>query len=152
MIGLIFISEFGAFIKQIRESKSLTLNQVALYSEISAAQLSRIETGKRGVPKPTTIKKIADALKYDYDELMKVAGYISNDDSITVAGQDINLTAEELKVFRELRKHPILFHDLAKDPEKKIKELIKLQKARDLLLNNDDEDINREAGFGELED
>lgn len=145
------MSEFGAFIKQIRESKSLTLNQVALYSEISAAQLSRIETGKRGVPKPNTIKKIADALKYDYDELMKVAGYIGNVDSINVAGQDINLTSEELKIFKELRKHPILFHDLAKDPEKKIKELIKLQKARDILLN-DDEDTNREEGFGDLED
>lgn len=73
-----FMSEFGAYIKKIRESKGLTLNQVALYSEISAAQLSRIETGKRGVPKPNTIKKISDALKVDYDELMKVAGYLDD--------------------------------------------------------------------------
>ncbi|WP_153124610.1 helix-turn-helix domain-containing protein [Peribacillus tepidiphilus] len=73
------MSEFGAYIKKIRESKGLTLNQVALYSEISAAQLSRIETGKRGVPKPNTIKKISEALKVDYDELMKVAGYIDDD-------------------------------------------------------------------------
>ncbi|MGG4470058.1 helix-turn-helix transcriptional regulator [Paenibacillus alvei] len=146
------MSEFGAFIKQIRESKSLTLNQVALYSEISAAQLSRIETGKRGIPKPTTIKKISDALKYDYDELMRVAGYIGNDDTVNIAGQDVTLTPEELKIFKELRKHPILFHDLAKNPEKKIKELIKLQKARDILLNNDDDEVIRENGFGELED
>lgn len=70
------MTEFGTYIKKIRESKNLTLNQVALYSEISAAQLSRIETGKRGVPKPTTIKKIAEALRTDYDQLMKVAGYL----------------------------------------------------------------------------
>lgn len=73
------MSEFGAYIKKIRESKHLTLNQVALYSEISAAQLSRIETGKRGVPKPQTIKKISEALKVDYDELMIVAGYIKKE-------------------------------------------------------------------------
>lgn len=70
------MTEFGNYIKKIRDSKSLTLNQVALYSEISAAQLSRIETGKRGVPKPASIKKIAEALKVDYDELMFIAGYI----------------------------------------------------------------------------
>ncbi len=70
------MSEFGAYIKKIRESKNLTLNQVALYSEISAAQLSRIETGKRGVPKPTTIRKISEALKVDYEELMVKAGHI----------------------------------------------------------------------------
>lgn len=72
------MTEFGAYIKKIRDSKKLTLNQVALYAEISAAQLSRIETGKRGTPKPQTIEKIAQALKVDYTELMKVAGYVDD--------------------------------------------------------------------------
>ncbi|NRG35183.1 helix-turn-helix domain-containing protein [Niallia circulans] len=145
------MSEFGAYIKKIRESKDLTLNQVALYSEISAAQLSRIETGKRGVPKPATIKKIADALKYDYEELMAVAGYIKNEEKALVAGTEITLSQEEYKIFEELKKHPILFHDLAKDPEKKIKELIRLQKARDMFLKEDD-DEKKGYGFGELDD
>ncbi|WP_445487314.1 helix-turn-helix domain-containing protein [Niallia sp. 03133] len=145
------MSEFGTFIKKIRESKSLTLNQVALYSEISAAQLSRIETGKRGIPKPQTIKKISDALKYDYDELMRIAGYIKSEETANVAGQDITLTTEEYEIFKELRKHPILFHDLATNPEKKIKELIRLQKAKDMFLKDDD-DEKRGDGFGELED
>lgn len=70
------MNEFGSYIKKIRMDKGMTLNQVALYSEISAAQLSRIENGKRGVPKPETIKKISNALKHDYEDLMKVAGYI----------------------------------------------------------------------------
>ncbi|WP_285850828.1 helix-turn-helix domain-containing protein [Niallia circulans] len=145
------MSEFGAYIKKIRESKDLTLNQVALYSEISAAQLSRIETGKRGVPKPATIKKIADALKHDYEELMAVAGYIKNEEKALVAGTEITLSQEEYKIFEELKKHPILFHDLAKDPEKKIKELIRLQKARDMFLKEDD-DEKKGYGFGELDD
>lgn len=59
----------------MRESRGLTLNQVALYSGISAAQLSRIENSKRNAPKPTTIKKIAEALKVDYELLMGKADY-----------------------------------------------------------------------------
>lgn len=95
------MTEFGAYIKKIRDSKGMTLNQVALYAEISAAQLSRIETGKRGTPKPQTIEKIAQALKVDYTELMKVAGYVNDDlDNIenTKAEKDI---AKRLEVFKK---------------------------------------------------
>ncbi|WP_411932296.1 helix-turn-helix domain-containing protein [Priestia megaterium] len=73
----------------MRESKGLTLNQVALYSEISAAQLSRIENGKRGVPKAPTIKKLAEALKEDYESLMRVAGYIE-DESLSSKGDSFS--------------------------------------------------------------
>ncbi|MHC8969140.1 helix-turn-helix domain-containing protein [Priestia aryabhattai] len=76
------MSDFGSYIKKIRESKNLTLNQVALYSEISAAQLSRIENGKRGVPKAPTIKKLSEALKEDYESLMRVAGYMEVDNNL----------------------------------------------------------------------
>lgn len=77
------MTEFGTYIKKVRESKNMTLNQVALYAEISAAQLSRIETGKRGTPKPQTIEKIAQALKVDYNDLMRVAGYINNEERLS---------------------------------------------------------------------
>jgi HTH-type transcriptional regulator, competence development regulator len=76
---MVFMSNFGAYIKKIRDSKGLTLNQAALYSGISAAQLSRIENGKRGVPKPQTIKKLSEAYKLDYEGLMIRAGYITSD-------------------------------------------------------------------------
>jgi transcriptional regulator with XRE-family HTH domain len=72
------MNDFGEYIKSLRLKKGLTINQLALYSGISSSQLSRIETGKRGIPKPTTIEKIADALKADYNALMKVAGYIEH--------------------------------------------------------------------------
>lgn len=82
------MNDFGSYIKNVRESKNMTLNQVALYAEISAAQLSRIETGKRGTPKPQTIEKIAHALKVNYNELMKIAGYIEdNEPLISLAKQ-----------------------------------------------------------------
>ncbi|WP_037562665.1 helix-turn-helix domain-containing protein [Sporolactobacillus terrae] len=78
MEGLIFLSNFGEYLRQKRESRGLTLNQTAMYSRISAAQLSRIENGKRGIPKPPTIKALAEALKVDYEDLMEKAGYIDS--------------------------------------------------------------------------
>ncbi|WP_176713686.1 helix-turn-helix domain-containing protein [Pseudobacillus wudalianchiensis] len=98
------MSDFGTYIKNVRDSKGLTLNQVALYSDISAAQLSRIETGKRGVPKPATIKKISEALKVDYDELMRIAGYIEEndkEDTPKLTEKDERDIAKRMKKMRE---------------------------------------------------
>jgi len=70
-------AEFGSYLKSVREGKGLTLNQLATYSGISNAQISRIENGHRGVPKPESIRKLAEALKVPYEEMMEAAGYIS---------------------------------------------------------------------------
>ncbi|MFJ5964549.1 helix-turn-helix domain-containing protein [Bacillus sp. NPDC093026] len=67
---------FGAYLRALREEQKLSVNQLAMYSEVSAAGISRIENGKRGIPKPTTIKKLAGALKVPYEEMMQAAGYI----------------------------------------------------------------------------
>ena len=61
--------------KSKRDEKGYTINQLSLYSGISAAQLSRIENGKRGIPKAENIQKLAEALSIPYDEIMRVAGY-----------------------------------------------------------------------------
>ncbi|MBX6966312.1 XRE family transcriptional regulator, partial [Providencia rettgeri] len=50
--------------------------------EVSAAGISRIENGKRGIPKPPTIKKLAGALKVPYEDMMQAAGYIEEAASI----------------------------------------------------------------------
>lgn len=39
-----------------RRARKLTVNQLAVYSGISSATISKIENGKRGTPKPATIK------------------------------------------------------------------------------------------------
>ncbi|WP_424163358.1 helix-turn-helix domain-containing protein [Bacillus amyloliquefaciens] len=70
------MENFGKQLRTLREKRHLTVNQLATYSGVSAAGISRIENGKRGVPKPATIKKLADALKIPYEELMQTAGYI----------------------------------------------------------------------------
>ncbi|MEH7634580.1 helix-turn-helix transcriptional regulator [Bacillus pumilus] len=73
---------FGAYLRALREEKKLSVNQLAMYSEVSAAGISRIENGKRGIPKPPTIKKLAGALKVPYEEMMQAAGYIEEVSSI----------------------------------------------------------------------
>lgn len=67
--------DFGDELKRIRESRGMTVNQLAMYSEVSSATISRVENKKRGVPRPKYIKKLAEALKYPYADLMKLAGY-----------------------------------------------------------------------------
>ncbi|HHW56795.1 MAG TPA: helix-turn-helix transcriptional regulator [Clostridia bacterium] len=73
----------GEYIKKIREEKNLSLNQLALYSGVSAAHLSRIERGFRE-PSPEVLRKISTALKVPYEELMKVAGYLDGEPSGTL--------------------------------------------------------------------
>lgn len=70
---------FGSYLKQIREEKGWSINQLAHASEISGSQISRIENGLRGIPKPQTLHKIADALEISYEELMNKAGYLQMD-------------------------------------------------------------------------
>src|SRR5699024_11960916 len=68
-------NQFGEYLKAKRDEKGYTINQLSLYSGISAAQLSRIENRKRGIPKAENIQKLADELSIPYDEIMRVDGY-----------------------------------------------------------------------------
>lgn len=70
--------EFGDYMKHLRETKGLTINQLAVVAGISGSQISRIENGLRGVPKPTTLRKIAEATGVPYEELMDQAGYLQD--------------------------------------------------------------------------
>ncbi|MBB6285231.1 helix-turn-helix domain-containing protein [Geobacillus subterraneus] len=70
--------QFGSYIRQLREKKGYTVNQLSLYSGVSSAQISRIENGLRGVPKPETIKKLSEALGHSYEDLMQAAGYLDD--------------------------------------------------------------------------
>ncbi|MEF3306634.1 helix-turn-helix domain-containing protein [Paenibacillus sp. GYB003] len=70
---------FGEELKKLRESKGMTVNQLAVYSGVSAASISRYETGERGIPKPPTIEKLARGLRVPYTDLMKIAGHIRKD-------------------------------------------------------------------------
>lgn len=73
---------FGSYLKEQREHRGISINQLAQAAEISGSQISRIENGLRGVPKPPTIRKIADALGSSYEELMGRAGYLDTENNL----------------------------------------------------------------------
>jgi len=104
-------NQFGKYLKEKRNEKGFTINQVSLYSGISAAQLSRIENGKRGTPKAENIQKLAEALSVSYDEIMRMAGYYKSSDTKQEQEQELPELSEKDE------------RDIAKDLEKMITNL-----------------------------
>jgi transcriptional regulator with XRE-family HTH domain len=70
---------FGEYLKGLRLKQELSTRQLSTISNVSHGYLSQIETGKRNVPKPEVLQKLADPLKTTYETLMIAAGYINKD-------------------------------------------------------------------------
>jgi len=75
---------FGKRIRDLREAKKRTdpkysLRQFALAAGISATFLSKVETGEFNPPAPDKIKKMAELLGVDADELLALAGKVDPD-------------------------------------------------------------------------
>ena len=68
---------FGQRIRRVRKERKLGLRQTATKAGISATFLSRVETEKEpATPSEETIRKLAEVLGDDFDELMQLAGRI----------------------------------------------------------------------------
>ncbi|WP_342510524.1 helix-turn-helix transcriptional regulator [Sporosarcina sp. FSL K6-1522] len=137
----------GDRMKQLRGNR--TQEDIASLIGVSRARYSHYENG-RSEPDLVMLEKIADCYGVTIDELLGRTNISERTNTIIVAGQEINLSIEELQLFEELKKHPVLFHDLATDPERKIKELLKLYEMKKMLLEEDTTDYG--DGFGELKD
>ena len=75
--------EFGEFLKDIRKKdKKMTMRELERRSGISQAYISQIENGKRQIPKPITLEKLAKGLNVPYEDLMIAAGYMEEPLSI----------------------------------------------------------------------
>jgi transcriptional regulator with XRE-family HTH domain len=95
-------AEFGNYLKQLREQKGLTINQLASLAGISGAQISRIENGLRGVPKPATLRKIAEATEVSYEELMGHAGHLNEAEAGVEAQVPKWATSKDKRDFRQM--------------------------------------------------
>ncbi|MDR2199010.1 MAG: helix-turn-helix domain-containing protein [Deltaproteobacteria bacterium] len=60
---------FGETVRGLRNSRKLSLRELASKAGISPAYLSRIEHGKEGPPSPEIIKEICNVLDADPDDL-----------------------------------------------------------------------------------
>ncbi|WP_084413464.1 helix-turn-helix domain-containing protein [Desulfovirgula thermocuniculi] len=77
-------AEFGRYLQHLRKKRGLTIRQVELASGVSNSYLSQIENGKRGIPSPEILKKLAPVLHVSYKELMVKAGYLDDYDQTGV--------------------------------------------------------------------
>lgn len=69
------IKEFGEYLKTLRESRKLSIRQTCTYAGISHSYLSQLENGRRGIPKPAILQKLAPVYKVSYEDMMVKAGY-----------------------------------------------------------------------------
>jgi transcriptional regulator with XRE-family HTH domain len=117
------VNQFGEFLKQIRETKHMSLHELSSLSGVSTAQLSRYETGKRNAPKPPSIKKLSEALNYSYNELMIKAGY-----HVSEMSEGEIITPKEKELLSKLKNSPEivdLLLDLSKDKLQSLYNLLK---------------------------
>jgi len=110
-------SEFGQRIRELREEKrksdpAFSLRRFALSVGISAAFLSKVEMGESPPPKAENIKKIAELLGTNADELLALAGKVDPDLPEIIREQprvmadflrtaQANLTEEDIKILTE---------------------------------------------------
>jgi transcriptional regulator with XRE-family HTH domain len=71
--------EFGEKIKQIRESKNISVRQAAIKADMSHSYLSQIENGLREIPSKKVLIKMAKGLRMTETEIFKIAGFIPDD-------------------------------------------------------------------------
>jgi len=69
-------ANIGRIIKHQRVTVPLTLQKLATSSGVSPSYLGRIERGQR-FPSARILRKIAEPLGFDEDELFALAGYLS---------------------------------------------------------------------------
>ena len=69
-------SNLGEIIRQQRITVALTLQELATASEVSSSHLGRIERGER-FPSASILRKVAQPLGFEEDELFTLAGYLS---------------------------------------------------------------------------
>jgi len=101
-----YSDHLGKIIKQQRISLSLTLQELAAKSGVSASHLGRIERGER-FPSAHVLQKIAKPLAFEEDELFTLAGYLSPQPSAV---------AEKGAIYTNERLDPFVARILAQEP------------------------------------
>ncbi|GAA4863099.1 helix-turn-helix transcriptional regulator [Paenibacillus vulneris] len=73
-------------LRDMRKLKGFTIRELADRSGVSAAYISQLENGNRGVPSPDVLMKLSEGLNTPYSELMEVAGYLEKTETERESG------------------------------------------------------------------
>ena len=76
--------DLGSYLAQVRNDRGYSQRDLAEKCGISAAEICRVEGGKRQKPSPAVLRAIADALVISYPYLMQLAGYMDEEDETPV--------------------------------------------------------------------
>ena len=74
------MAELGKFLRERRKAKGLSMREVAEQSGISHAEVFRIESGRRAYPSICVLTALGKTLGIPDDEMLRLAGYKSDDD------------------------------------------------------------------------
>lgn len=88
-------NDVGVVIRTLRKEKKLTLQNLSEISNVSFAQIGKIERGDHH-PTRETLKKLAKALQYDPKILFNLAGYTYNEEDDSIENFLINHQYEVL--------------------------------------------------------
>lgn len=129
----------GERIKAKRQQSKITQTKLGSLVNVSSQVISNWERGYSD-PNHDDVARLALALTCSTEYLHGLTNNNFSNEDVIATGQGITLSVEEVNLFHELKKHPAMFHDLTSDPEKKVKELIKLYKMRQMFLEVDEEE------------
>ena len=136
-------------LSELRKARNMLAHDVSSKIDIPTDLYKKIERGEV-LPEAYILERLAVLFNISSNYLLGIGDNPEVKNTVSVANKEIQLSPEELKLFEELKNHPVLFHDLVTDPERKIKELLKLYEMKKMLLEEDTTDYG--DGFGELKD
>jgi transcriptional regulator with XRE-family HTH domain len=100
-------------LRDMRKMKGFTIRELADRSGVSAAYISQLENGNRGIPSPDVLMKLSEGLNTSYSELMDIAGYLES----SQANQQFESNPVNLRRF--LRENELMFDGFILTPEDK---------------------------------
>ncbi|KRF05957.1 DNA-binding protein [Paenibacillus sp. Soil766] len=100
-------------LRDMRKMKGFTIRELADRSGVSAAYISQLENGNRGIPSPDVLMKLSEGLNTSYSELMDIAGYLES----SQANQQFESNPVNLRRF--LRENELMFDGFILTPDDK---------------------------------
>jgi repressor LexA len=108
------LNELGKYLEQLRIERKLSLRDAASLSGLSYTYIRDIELGTNRKTKkdvtasPQTLKKLSDAYKVDYYELLERAGIVDESDIKDASAKISELIKEEKKQYNTSRYVPLV--------------------------------------------
>jgi transcriptional regulator with XRE-family HTH domain len=90
-------------LRDLRKLKGFTIRELADRSGVSAAYISQLENGNRGIPSPEVLMKFSEGLNVSYSELMEIAGYLESQ------GKEREVQSNPVNLRRFLRENDLMF-------------------------------------------